>query len=148
MHASRMHWPWRTTKVGDQVVLLIIHHPGASRPVLVWNLATALICLLPALVLPTPRCSPPFQILNEPLAQLASVAVLLLFPISLIPYPLVWLYDKVLWLSEPGLQVLEVVLAIQCILKLGQGLVDHIDDQPTLAKVGKIYFCELSQRVL
>ena len=71
----------------------------------------------------------------EPLLYLGLYALSLSLPSSLLPHVFIWLYDKVLWSSEPLWQVVEVIAVIQLTTNFSKEVVDRIDDQPQLAKV-------------
>ncbi|CAH1800483.1 unnamed protein product [Owenia fusiformis] len=69
-----------------------------------------------------------------PYIQLILLGGLMSLPISLTPYPLVWIYDKVLWLSNPAWMAIEAYQVVAMITIISQNLVDQIDDHSFLIK--------------
>jgi len=63
-------------------------------------------------------------------------------PVSLIPYPVIWFYDKLLWVSEFGLHIAEIVLALNFVLHCSQRVMEKLDedDESALLKVFVIPF--------
>lgn len=49
-------------------------------------------------------------------------------PVGIIPYPVIWLYDKALWLSDPVLLVIEVVLALNFVMHCSQRAAENIEE--------------------
>jgi hypothetical protein len=57
-------------------------------------------------------------------------------PINLVPYPVVWLYDKILWMTEPVLMVAEIILALNFVMHCSQRVIEKIEeDDSNLWKV-------------
>ena len=75
------------------------------------------------------------QLLADPLIQLAMTILFLSLKTSVIPGPLVWLFDKVMFISEPVWQLLEALGVVFLIMDISQEAADHADEQPGLAKV-------------
>ncbi|OWF40938.1 uncharacterized protein LOC110463107 [Mizuhopecten yessoensis] len=70
--------------------------------------------------------------------------ICLYLPVSLIPYPLVWIYDKVLWMSEFGLQVAEIVLALNFVMHVSQRVTEKIEEeQSPVLKFALVCFTSL-----
>ncbi|KAL3858142.1 hypothetical protein ACJMK2_012752 [Sinanodonta woodiana] len=54
--------------------------------------------------------------------------VMCLIPMNLIPYPVVWLYDKLLWYSDPLLQLIEVILALNFVMHCSKRATEMIEE--------------------
>ena len=72
------------------------------------------------------------------LTQLGLLGLILAVPLSVLPSPLLWLYDLVLWSSEPVLQIVETIGAIKLTMSVSREVIDRMDDQPALAKVTEL----------
>ena len=75
------------------------------------------------------------QLLADPIIHIAITIAFLSVRVSIIPAPLVWLFDKVMFVSEPLWQLLEALGVVFFIMEISQEAADHMDDQPGLAKV-------------
>ena len=53
---------------------------------------------------------------------------MLYVPVGIIPYPVIWLYDKILWLSDPVLLVIEVVLALNFVMHCSRRAAENIEE--------------------
>lgn len=64
-------------------------------------------------------------------------------PVNLIPWPIIWLYDKLLWVTGPVLMITEIILALNFQMRCGQRAIDRIqeDDSPAVKVI--LIFCEL-----
>lgn len=82
------------------------------------------------------------KILAEPLLQLAVTIGLLSLPYSITPTLLVWVYDKVLWVSEPIWLTVEAVGVVYIIVNISRKLVQRMDENPGTSKVN-LYFVSL-----
>lgn len=53
-------------------------------------------------------------------------------PVNLIPWPMIWLYDKLLWVTGPVLMITEIILAVNFQMRCSQMAIDRIeeDDSP------------------
>lgn len=53
-------------------------------------------------------------------------------PVNLIPWPIIWLYDKLLWVTGPVLMITEIILAVNFQMRCSQMAIDRIeeDDSP------------------
>ncbi|XP_033123518.1 uncharacterized protein LOC117122139 [Anneissia japonica] len=69
-----------------------------------------------------------------PFLKSALFFLLISLPINLVPFVVVWVYDKLIWLSEPALLTLEAVQIVRVTTNLSQRLVQGIQDQPFLMK--------------
>ncbi|KAK3083683.1 hypothetical protein FSP39_001451 [Pinctada imbricata] len=63
------------------------------------------------------------------LSFLLWAVVVWYIPVNLIPWPFIWLYDKVLWVTGPLLLLAEVVLALNFVMHCSQRMVDSIHDE-------------------
>lgn len=72
----------------------------------------------------------------QPLVQFALFIVLVILPLTWLPWVIVWVYGQFLWLTELPLMVAEVVLAQNLVMRYGQRLADKIevDDNAGLCK--------------
>ena len=77
----------------------------------------------------------PLQILAEPLLQLAVTVALLSLPLSVTPALVVWIYDKLLWLSEPIWLTVEAVGVVYITVTISRKLVQRMDKRPGTSKV-------------
>ncbi|KAK2168649.1 hypothetical protein LSH36_15g09011, partial [Paralvinella palmiformis] len=75
-----------------------------------------------------------FLLLADPIIHIAITIAFLSVRVSIIPGPLVWLFDKVMFVSEPLWQLLEALGVVFFIMEISQEAADHMDDQPGLAK--------------
>ncbi|XP_071110865.1 uncharacterized protein [Haliotis cracherodii] len=64
-----------------------------------------------------------------PYLQFGLLVLLVFLPINLTPWPIVWLYDKLLWATEPLLLLAEVVLVQNFVMRCSQKVVDKIEDE-------------------
>lgn len=80
-----------------------------------------------------------FQSYILPYLNLSLLVLTLIYlPINLVPYPLVWLYDKILWVTEPALMIAEIVLALNFVMHCGQRVIEKIEeDDSNVWKVNK-----------
>ncbi|XP_071945114.1 uncharacterized protein [Antedon mediterranea] len=69
-----------------------------------------------------------------PFLKSAFFFLLISLPINLVPFVVVWLYDKLIWLSEPALLTLEAVQIVRVTTSLSQRLVEYIEYQPIFTK--------------
>ena len=69
------------------------------------------------------------------MVQVTVLLGLVCLPFTLVPYPVIWLYDKMLWFSEPLLLIVEVLAVMRIITMLTKFMTDHIDEEPTASKV-------------
>jgi ABC-type multidrug transport system permease subunit len=70
------------------------------------------------------------------MAELVLFVVLLFLPINVTPPIAVWFYEKLLYLSSPLLSVFEAIHIVLVIMKASQMVVDQMEEQPNLVKVG------------
>ena len=70
-----------------------------------------------------------FQKSIVPCLQLAVLVGLVSLPVTTIPYPVVWVYDKALWMSEPMWLILEVTEVLTGVMALSQTLVNKMEDE-------------------
>ncbi|XP_013415846.1 uncharacterized protein LOC106177571, partial [Lingula anatina] len=73
-----------------------------------------------------------------PCLELVTLCVLMCLPVSLTPFPVVWLYDKLLWLSEPVWMLTEVLIPLEWAMAMSQKAVDRLDEEPTNLAKGMI----------
>ncbi|XP_064618927.1 uncharacterized protein LOC135482633 isoform X2 [Lineus longissimus] len=69
-----------------------------------------------------------------PYAQVFLFLGLMCLPVNLIPHPLVWVYDKILWSSEPLWLAVEAAELVGLCMILSQKLQDKIDERPKVYK--------------
>lgn len=56
------------------------------------------------------------------------VLLVIYVPLGAIPYPIVWLYDKILWMSDPLLLAVEVVLALNFVMHCSRRCAENIEE--------------------
>ncbi|XP_053375857.1 uncharacterized protein LOC123533302 isoform X1 [Mercenaria mercenaria] len=54
--------------------------------------------------------------------------IVIYLPLGAIPYPVIWLYDKILWLSDPLLLAVEVVLALNFVMHCSRRCAENIEE--------------------
>ncbi|XP_067672987.1 uncharacterized protein [Haliotis asinina] len=64
-----------------------------------------------------------------PYLQLGLLVLLAFLPINLTPWPIVWLYDKLLWATEPLLLLAEVILVQNFVMRCSQRVAEKIEDE-------------------
>ncbi|XP_046570719.1 uncharacterized protein LOC124278973 [Haliotis rubra] len=64
-----------------------------------------------------------------PYLQLGLLVLLAFLPINLTPWPIVWLYDKLIWATEPLLLLAEVVLVQNFVMRCSQRVAEKIEDE-------------------
>nr|XP_054773393.1 uncharacterized protein LOC129281483 [Lytechinus pictus] len=70
-----------------------------------------------------------------PVFTIGFFVVIMCLPISIVPYPLVWLYGQLIWITEPLILFVEAVGVIRTSMRLSKEVSDHIDDQELIAKM-------------
>lgn len=70
-----------------------------------------------------------------PMVQLVLLLALLFLPINVTPFLAVWIYEKLLYLAEPVLSIIEALQVVLAINYVSQSLVDEMEDSPTFVKV-------------
>ncbi|CAG5126098.1 unnamed protein product [Candidula unifasciata] len=96
------------------------------------------------------ECFPQILFRIVPFLNLIMFIGLMNLPISLIPWPMIWLYDKVIWLAEPVLMIAEVVLLQNFVMRCSQYAADEIEregDSIYLYKGGILLFSSLCYAV-
>ena len=78
--------------------------------------------------------------LAEPLLQAGVTVALLSLPMSVTPALVVWIFDKLLWVTEPLWLTAEAVGVVAIIISLSRTLVDRMDERPGTSKVGVLSF--------
>ncbi|XP_061166487.1 uncharacterized protein LOC133175399 [Saccostrea echinata] len=69
------------------------------------------------------------------------VLIVYYVPINLIPWPVIWLYDKLLWITGPVLMITEIVLALNFQMRCSQRVCVRIqEDDSSLFKLIIILF--------
>ncbi|XP_041455824.1 uncharacterized protein LOC121408413 [Lytechinus variegatus] len=69
-----------------------------------------------------------------PVFTIGFFVVIMCLPISIVPYPLVWLYGQLIWITEPLILFVEAIGVIRISMRLSKEVTDHIDDHELLAK--------------
>ncbi|XP_071502601.1 uncharacterized protein [Diadema antillarum] len=69
-----------------------------------------------------------------PIFDAAFFAVIVSLPVSVIPYPLVWMYGQLVWIAEPLTLLVEAVGIVRITMKLSRAVVRQIEDNPLLVK--------------
>jgi len=67
--------------------------------------------------------------------QILLLVVLLFVPVNVTPYIAVWVYEKILFLAEPVLSIIEALQVVLFINYISQSLVDEIEESATVIKV-------------
>ena len=70
-----------------------------------------------------------------PFFQIGLFGVLLSVPINLVPYLFLWVYDKLIWLSEPVFLTIEAVEVVRISVRTSLRMSNRIQEQPFLMKV-------------
>ena len=70
-----------------------------------------------------------FQFYIVPYLNIGVLCLVVLYvPVGIIPYPVIWLYDKILWLSEPVLLLIEVVLLLNFVMQCSRQAAEKIEE--------------------
>ncbi|KAI8513220.1 hypothetical protein Bbelb_098590, partial [Branchiostoma belcheri] len=69
-----------------------------------------------------------------PYVQVGALVLVLSLPVNLMPYALVWLYDKLLLVSEPALLLVEAAEVVRMTLKCSELALQHIEERPVFIK--------------
>lgn len=69
-----------------------------------------------------------------PVFTIAFFAVIICLPVSIVPYPLVWLYSQLAWITEPFILLAEAAGVIRIVMKFSRQVSIHIEDNALLAK--------------
>lgn len=69
-----------------------------------------------------------------PVFTIAFFVVIICLPISIVPYPLVWLYGQLVWIVEPLVLLVEAIGVIQITMRLSKEVSDQVEDNELLAK--------------
>ena len=75
------------------------------------------------------------QLSLVPFFQTALFCILLALPITVVPYLFLWVYDKLIWLSEPVFLTIEAVEVVRVSVRTSSRVAEQIDEQPLLMKV-------------
>jgi hypothetical protein len=78
---------------------------------------------------------PIFQSALLPYVQIFLFLGLMCLPVNIIPYSVIWVYDKLMWVSEPLWLFVEAAELVELCMILSQKLQDKIDEQPKVYKV-------------
>ncbi|GFR73761.1 hypothetical protein ElyMa_003877200 [Elysia marginata] len=62
-----------------------------------------------------------------PLLNVLLLGGLVYLPVSVTPWPVVWLYTRTMWLTEPLLMVAEVILLLNYVMRMSQHGADEIE---------------------
>lgn len=63
-------------------------------------------------------------------------------PVNLIPWPIIWLYDKLLWVTGPVLMITEIILAVNFQMRCSQMAIDRIEEDDSPGFKVKMKFTE------
>ncbi|XP_078598060.1 uncharacterized protein LOC144874108 isoform X1 [Branchiostoma floridae x Branchiostoma japonicum] len=69
-----------------------------------------------------------------PYLQVGALALILSLPVNLLPYALVWLYDKLLLVSEPALLLVEAAQVVRLAMAGSELALGGIEERPVLIK--------------
>ncbi|XP_038054850.1 uncharacterized protein LOC119727033 [Patiria miniata] len=69
-----------------------------------------------------------------PFFQTGLFCVLLALPITVVPYLFLWVYDKLIWLSEPVFLTIEAVELVRVSVRTSSRVAEQIEEQPLLMK--------------
>ncbi|XP_019622340.1 PREDICTED: uncharacterized protein LOC109468538 [Branchiostoma belcheri] len=69
-----------------------------------------------------------------PYVQVGALVLVLSLPVNLMPYALVWLYDKLLLVSEPALLLVEAAEVVRMTLRCSELALQHIEERPVFIK--------------
>ena len=88
---------------------------------------------------------PIFQHYVIPYLNLIAFGLIVIYlPLGSIPYPIIWLYDKILWLSDPLLLAVEVVLALNFVMHCSRRCAENIEDDEEEAWKWKVAFININ----
>ncbi|RUS85734.1 hypothetical protein EGW08_006528 [Elysia chlorotica] len=63
-----------------------------------------------------------------PLLNIVLLGVIVYLPVSITPWPIVWVYTRIMWLTEPMLMVAEVILLLNYVMRMSQIGADEIEE--------------------
>ncbi|KAL4223201.1 hypothetical protein ACF0H5_016673 [Mactra antiquata] len=64
-----------------------------------------------------------------PYLNLCILTLLIIYvPLGVFPWPVIWLYDKILWLSEPVLLTVEIVLILNYVMHCSRRCAENIEE--------------------
>ncbi|XP_022104596.1 uncharacterized protein LOC110986742 isoform X2 [Acanthaster planci] len=69
-----------------------------------------------------------------PFFQTALFCIILALPITVVPYLFLWVYDKLIWLSEPVFLTIEAVELVRVSVRTSSRMAEQIEEQPLLMK--------------
>ncbi|CAH1233984.1 Hypp894 [Branchiostoma lanceolatum] len=78
--------------------------------------------------------------------QVGVLALILSLPVNLLPYALVWLYEKLLLVSEPALLLTEAAEVVRLAMKGSELALAGIEEQPGLIKGSELALAGIAER--
>ncbi|XP_005094950.1 uncharacterized protein LOC101847809 [Aplysia californica] len=96
------------------------------------------------------ECIPKILFSVIPVLNLLLLGLLMYLPVSLTPWPVIWLFDKLIWASNPVFMISEVVLVQNFVMRRSQLAADQIeqdDDSAVAYKAAILLFSSLCYAV-
>ncbi|XP_059165909.1 uncharacterized protein LOC131948347 [Physella acuta] len=72
-----------------------------------------------------------------PCLNIMLFGILMVIPLSLMPWPVVWLYSMAIWITEPIFMIAEVFLILNFVMRISQTAADKIEEDEESAHLYK-----------